>query len=183
MKHMTMKMLEEYEVNRYTMAIIPERFDKQKFSRVIELEGEFVVTMSPQDIVERSCNYFGSSLRGRIAGTKAIMGITHKSPIVVDYTNGIYLFPTTSPRQEKCAWISHAYVEEHRSNGSHNTTVIFKNNRSFHFPVSFGSFENQLYRTAQLRTKLTSRIEGEDIRHSRRKSFIIDYGKKREFSK
>jgi competence protein ComK len=155
----TMKFIREYEVNRYTMAVLPERKDEHFFSRVMEVDGEYIVAMKPIEIIERSCKFFGSSLQGRREGTKELMGITHKAPIVIDPSNVIYLFPTVSPNRPQCAWISHAYVLHHQSAGFEKTLVTFTNKQTVELPVSEGSFENQLYRTAQLRTIISSRVE------------------------
>jgi competence protein ComK len=59
-----MKFIREYEVNRYTMAVLPERKDEHFFSRVMEVDGEYIVAMKPIEIIERSCKFFGSSLQG-----------------------------------------------------------------------------------------------------------------------
>jgi competence protein ComK len=160
--------LTEYEVSPYTMAIIPEVTEEGLFSRIMELEKEYIVRKKPIDIIERSCRFFGSSLKGRQEGTKQIMGITHKAPIVIDPTNFIYFFPTTSPSRQHCAWISHSFVDNIKSNPHDETTLTFSNREEILLPVSKGSLENQLFRTAQLRTTLSSRIAPE----GRKSSFL-----------
>ncbi|MFY0760241.1 competence protein ComK [Metabacillus dongyingensis] len=56
--------LDNYIANRFTMAILPEVHKGRLYSRVIEVEKELFVKLSPQDIVNRSCSYFGSSYEG-----------------------------------------------------------------------------------------------------------------------
>lgn len=61
----TLNSFDEYEINPLTMAIIAVTDNNQKnVSLVLEVESEFYVNLSPTTIVERSCAYFGSSLRG-----------------------------------------------------------------------------------------------------------------------
>lgn len=54
--------LNNYELNFETLLIVP--YEKNK-SKVYELDGEFVVNMTPLNIIKNSCLYFGSSYEGR----------------------------------------------------------------------------------------------------------------------
>ncbi len=156
---MNKSLLTEYEISSYTMAVLPEVTENGLYSRVMEMDTDFLVKMKPIDIIEKSCRFFGSSLKGRREGTKEIMGITHKAPIVIDPTNYIYFFPTLSPNRPQCAWISHSFVQNIQSCEYDDTILVFSNQKSIQLPVSKGSLENQLYRTAQLITTLSKRIE------------------------
>lgn len=162
MKEKSTKHLEKYEINSNTAAILPFH-DKGLFSRVLEVEQEYVVTLSPKEIIENSCEYYGSSYDGRTKGTKAITGISHKPPIAIDPLNKIYFFPTHSPKRTQCAWISHRYVEEHGKIDSYKVIVTFANNMTIQLPISYNSFESQLHRTAYLRTKLLQRMKKNNI--------------------
>ncbi|MFS0864149.1 competence protein ComK [Fredinandcohnia sp. 179-A 10B2 NHS] len=103
---------------------------------------------------------------GRQEGTKEIMGITHKAPIIVEASNKIYLFPTTSPSKPQCAWLSHTYILDSTYEENEQTTVIFTNKQSIQLQISKGSFKNQLHRTAQLRTIVASRMEKQETKRS-----------------
>lgn len=152
--------ISDFEVNPYTMAIVGEKISKEMpvYTRVIEVEDEFLVKMKPSMVMDRSCKYFGSSLKGRQEGARELTGITYKVPIAVDPTNEIYMFPTISPYKDTCAWLSHTYILDYQSAGSEKTIVTFTNNKSIILDVSKGSFENQLNRTAQYRFLLSKRI-------------------------
>ncbi|WML50536.1 competence protein ComK [Neobacillus sp. PS3-34] len=65
-------------------------------------------------------------------------------------------------------WISHENVLRHRRFSSNQTLVTFQNKQSYLFPISYTSFENQLLRTALLRTKLMQRIDSME-----RKTFYL----------
>ncbi|MTH53331.1 competence protein [Bacillus mangrovi] len=156
-----MEKINKYEANRLTMAIISSAAEGALASYVLEVEKEYEVSMRPLEIVDRSCRYFGSSYMGRKTGTKDTIGITHKPPIVVDAANSIYLFPTAASSRPQCSWISHQYIEDYKSTGEAETQVTFSNQKSLILPVSIHSFENQLYRTAQLRAVISSRVENE----------------------
>ncbi|WNS76794.1 competence protein ComK [Bacillus sp. DTU_2020_1000418_1_SI_GHA_SEK_038] len=158
-KSMIPPLIEEYEVNSHTMVIMPLSYGSKIYSQIWELEDEFISPFKPIDIIRKGCISFGSSYEGRKEATKHLTGITHKAPITVDSTNSIYFFPTTSPSNTQCIWISQEHIHFHRRGDSANTQVLFKNKRSLSIPVSFNSFNNQILRTALLKTRLSKRIE------------------------
>ncbi|MDA7026021.1 competence protein ComK [Bacillus sp. CLL-7-23] len=152
-----------YEVNSSTMAVLPLNEGEKPASKVLETDRTFLVKMRPFQIIDRSCRYFGSSYAGRKAGTYEVIKISHKPPIMVDHSNNIFLFPTFSSTRPQCGWLSHAHIHEFRAAKFDNTFVTFVNGDSLELPVSITSFENQVYRTAWLRTKFLDRIEGRSI--------------------
>ena len=86
-----------YEITYDTQAIIPINKTKAK---AIENNEEYIIDNNSLEIMEHSCEYFGSSYEGRKEGTKKLLGITHKSPIIVEESRKIIFFPTTSPDKE-----------------------------------------------------------------------------------
>lgn len=154
------KSVENYIINRFTMAVLPD--SSNTCTEILEYEENLVVQKRTMEVIDQSCRYFGSSYNGRKDGTKDLMGVTHKPPIVIDPANTIYFFPTTSSTRPQCAWLSHGYVKDYYSETEHdNTVVTFTNGKQITLTMSVGSFENQLFRTAQLRTIISSRIEQE----------------------
>ncbi|WP_249365259.1 competence protein ComK [Cytobacillus citreus] len=151
-------LIEEYEINPNTMIIMPVTYGSKIYSRIMEFEDELVSPFKPFDIIKKSCLFFGSSYEGRKEATKQLTGITHKAPITIDSTNFIYFFPTTSASNPQCIWISQEHIHFHRPTDTANTNVIFKNKQSLTIPISYNSFNNQLLRTALLKTTLSSRI-------------------------
>ncbi|MFT0803559.1 competence protein ComK [Bacillus swezeyi] len=149
-----------YEVNSSTMAVLPLGEGEKPVSKILETERTFRVNMRPFQIIERSCRYFGSSYAGRKAGTYEVIKVSHKPPIMVDHSNNIFLFPTFSSTRPQCGWLSHAHVQDFCAAKYDNTFVTFVNGETLELPVSITSFENQVYRTAWLRTKFLDRIEG-----------------------
>jgi competence protein ComK len=147
------KFLTEYEINSHTMAILPAYAAKNTLvSRVLEMNNEFFVAQKPTDIVKKSCSYFGSSFRGRVEGTKALIGVTHKSPIAISASKNLFFFPTASSTRKECVWISHLHIKECKSTKNQFTRVTFINNTYIELDISIGSFENQVFRTGQLRS-------------------------------
>ncbi|HJV17246.1 MAG TPA: competence protein ComK [Bacillales bacterium] len=160
------------------MFIKPLEYGSKLYSQIYEMEDEFTSPFKPMDIIKKSCEYFSSSYEGRKDGTKQLIGITHKVPIAIDPSNFIYFFPTTSPNRSECIWVSHEHVLKYHRIASNQTEVTFQNKQSYIFPISYSSFENQLLRTALLRTKLMQRI-GQTERKS---IFLINRPKAMEAS-
>ncbi|MFC0299163.1 competence protein ComK [Geobacillus jurassicus] len=154
--------LEHFVVSRYTMAILPYFVNGDVYAKVIEEDGEYIIKQTPIDIIKHSCDYYGSSFQGRKEGTKAVIGITHKAPIAIEPANEIYVFPTASPRDSRCVWLSHMHVYRYEPAKHERTVVYFRNGKNVCLDVSYKSFVNQLYRTAQLRTKLSERMEARE---------------------
>lgn len=150
-----------YEVSPVTLAILSEKIDGRHVSLILESDEteDSHVGQSPLKIMDLACRFYGSSLKGRQDGTRDICGITHKAPISVDPSSGMYFFPTTSPQNPKCAWIAHSHVGSVIKAPNHCTKIIFKNGRSLTLEVSHGSILNQVHRTAQYRYLLDKRIK------------------------
>ncbi|WP_240501847.1 competence protein ComK [Bacillus sp. MUM 13] len=163
--------IEEYEISPFTLLIMPINYGSKIYSHIIEVEDEFISPFKPIDIIKKSCEYFGSSYEGRKDGTKELIGITHKAPIAIDPTSSVFFFPTTSPMRPKCIWLSHSHVSRYNRKDSTHTKVVFRSKQNIEVPVSSSSFGNQVLRTAQLKAKLTQRIE-----ESERKSYYLFTG-------
>jgi competence protein ComK len=153
------QLIEEYEINPNTMIIKPLPYGLKVYSQIWELGEELTSPFKPIDIIKKSCRFFGSSYEGRKEGTRQLTGITHKAPITIDPTNFIYFFPTTSPSNPECIWIAQEHILYYKRTDDGNTQAVFKNKQSFILPVSYNTFNNQLLRTALLKTTLISRIE------------------------
>ena len=146
-------MLENYEININTLAIIPI---DTKISKVIEIDNNFIVKRKTTEIVDQSCKYFGSSYIGRQEGTKNLIGINYKCPIVVEETREIIFFPTSSPRFSDCFWISLNNINSYKKfNGS--SKIIFNNNEEIIVNISYESLQNQILRATMLESVLRKR--------------------------
>lgn len=149
------------EITPLTMAILRESDANGPANTLIMEEGnEYRVFTNPTKIIDLACRFYGSSLRGRLDGTRDVSGLTHKAPIAIDPNSGMYFFPTASPLRNYCSWLSHSHIEQirQRDQGA-RAEVVFLNGKSVKLDVSYGSLQNQLYRTAQFRFALTNRMK------------------------
>ena len=137
----------EYEINKGTLAIMPNEINQ---SLVYEDEDRFLVNQSPFEIMEDSCKYFGSTYEGRKDSAKSILGAEYKVPVIVEDTDNLIVFPTTSPKSQDCIWISLKRIKFFEKVDSVNTKVIFDNNKEIIVPVSYRTLENQISRASRL---------------------------------
>lgn len=139
----------DYEITFDTQVILPV---ENNSSRIIENNESYVINVPPMQVLEHSCEYFGSSFNGRKEGTKKLLGITHKSPIIVEESRKIIFFPTTSPDRIDCVWINLEKVNKYYKSSSKKSII--------EFDVSIGSLTNQIMRASRLKYILEERISG-----------------------
>ena len=145
----------DYEVSRDTLAILP--IDKNT-TKVIELDCEIIVKESAFDIINKSCMYFGSSYQGRFKGTKSLIGVSHKAPIIIEETKGLIFFPTVSPRLEDCSWICLNNIKNSEK-CNEISKIIFDTGYELDVDISHRSLKNQILRATHLESVLRKRKE------------------------
>lgn len=151
---------DDYEISPLTMAILSLTEDDGSIStHILEVSYDYIVKKTPTKLIDEACRFFGSSLQGRMDGTRDISKITHKPPIAIDPSSGMYFFPTASPTSNHCSWIAHSHVDFIDQFGHDQTVIVFKNGKRIILDVSYGSMTNQLNRTAQFRYSLEERIK------------------------
>ena len=145
-----------YEINYDTQLLCPIDINKTK---IVEKETEYIIEVSAQKVLEHSCEYFGSSFEGRKEGTKKLLGITHKSPIIVEESRKIIFFPTSSPDNYDCMWINLEKIEKFYKTGNKRSEILFKNGNILPLDISYGSLTNQILRATRLKYILEERID------------------------
>lgn len=137
----------KYEISKGTLAIVPNEKDS---SLVYEDEERYIIDDNPFKIMEESCKYFGSTYEGRKDSAKEILGAEYKVPIIVEDSENLVVFPTTSPYSDECVWISLKRVKNFEKIDACNTKIIFDNGKEIIVPCSFRSIENQISRASRL---------------------------------
>lgn len=159
---MKVKQIEEYEVNSCTMFLEPVEYGSKIYTRIIEVDDEFLSPFKPIEIIRNSCAYFGYDYESRKKGTRLLTGIKRKIPIVIEPTNRLFFFPTTSPSRQECIWIAHDHVENYHRADRQQTSITFQNKKTYHFPVSYCTIDGQMLRTGSFKIKLMQRIENNE---------------------
>ena len=146
--------MDNYEINAATLCIIP--IDKEK-SYVYEYDKKFIVNMPIFKIIERSCLFFGSTYDGRRQSSCFILNTMHKVPIIIEETRELVFFPTNSPGNKKCMWISYNNLECVDKINSDYSMLSFKNDNKIKVAVSYFILTNQLIRCKKLKVELKNR--------------------------
>ena len=141
----------EYEINSDTLAIIP--YQKGK-SKILELNDEYIVDLTPYQVIENSCSYYGSSLNGRIKGSKNIIGSYYKLPVIVSERNNIVFFPL---KKGNCWWWINFNSVKYFEKTSNGVLVSFKNELKKYISVSYTIFNNQMLKCSRLWLVYTTR--------------------------
>ena len=145
--------MDSYEINKNTCAIVTIN---DSVTKIVEDKDDYYVNKSSFEVMEDSCNYYGSSCEGRIKGTKNILGSVYKVPIIVEETNDLVFFPTDSLKSKNCIWISLNQIRNYEKADSY-TKVYFKNGKSIILKMSINSFELQVLRANRLSAVINQR--------------------------
>ena len=145
--------MDSYEINKETCAIIGV---SEEVTKIIEKKDDCFINKKSYEVMEDSCQYYGSSCDGRIKGTKMMLGSAYKVPIIVEESNELIFFPTESPSSEKCMWIALNNIESYeRYNGF--TKVRFAEGKDIIVKMTIGAFEMQVLRANRLGSILRKR--------------------------
>ena len=145
--------MEKYEVNEETLAVIGISNNE---SKILENNKEYYLNDSAYEVMDYSCQYFGSSYIGRVDGSKKMIGANYKLPIIVEESSELIFFPITSPENNKCIWISLKGYKDVYEDGD-KTIILLKNGKKIESFISKTSIKNQLMRASRLNLILNDR--------------------------
>ncbi len=137
----------KYEINYGTLAVMP---NSRENSLIYEDENRYIIEETPFKIMEDSCKYFGSTYKGRKESAKSILGAEYKVPIIVEDSNNLIVFPTTSPESDDCVWVSLNRIKNFEAIDANNTKITFDNEKEIIVPATFRSIQNQISRATRL---------------------------------
>lgn len=143
--------MKEYEINEETMAVIPINYYQ---TLIKEIDNEYVVDKRAYEIMEDSCEYYGSTYKGRLAAAKKMLNSSYKIPIIIEESENLIFFPTKSSLLEDCCWINYNFIRKYEKDGK-KVKITFKNNEQISVDMSKLSLENQISRSSIL--ELTAR--------------------------
>lgn len=147
--------MKDYEISKETLAVIPYGKDS---SIVYEKDCNFIVNETPNNIMDDSCKYYGSSIQGRQKGTLDLTGISYKAPIIINEDGNIIFFPTSSPRLKKCCWVSLNNIESYYYDFEKNMCIIiFDNKEKIEFDMSYCVLNNQILKSHRLESIINKR--------------------------
>ncbi|MBO1511878.1 competence protein ComK [Metabacillus bambusae] len=137
-------------INENTMALIP------KYTKLAELHSTVFekykvenVSRSPLDIVEDSCDYYGSDLSGRINSAQKILKGQRMLPVIISEVNKYCMVPLCSPKNTNCIWLAYKHVIDIVPKGNHSI-IIFSNQKKLKLEINRVVLEDKLNKGARL---------------------------------
>ncbi|WJY26156.1 competence protein ComK [Sporosarcina trichiuri] len=126
-----------YLINSDTFVLQPIHADFKTTTRVIERHTEFSLPKKPIQIVRKTCELYGSSLKTRTLTARRALGNRHKTPIVVAHAfDTPYIFlPTMSPASDDNMWISYHAITDFKEESS-GCSIHLENGRIVKVNVS-----------------------------------------------
>lgn len=138
--------MKEYEINEETMAVIPINYYQ---TLIKEYDNEYIIDKKAYQIMEESCEYYGSTYKGRLTASKKMLNSSYKLPIMIEESENIIFFPTKSSLLEDCCWINYNFIKKYEKDNK-KVKIIFKNNEEISIDMSKLSLENQISRSSML---------------------------------
>lgn len=105
----------------------------------IIINGNFI-----RSILNKSCIFYGSSLNGRLKGSKDLLKCRYKLPIIISESNRLIFFPVN-----KYFWINFNMIESFKKKEIH-TIITFKNGYKRSIFVSYRVVNNQMLKCSRL---------------------------------
>ena len=145
----------DYEINCSTLLVMPD--ESNGMTKILEIDDEIVARKKCLKIIDNSCRFFGSSLEGRQEGTKSLLDVAVKAPIIVEESKNIIFFPTASPREAKCMWVSFNNLLKYTKLDKRNSKLYFEGGKEIIISVSYNIIDNQVTRCIKLEKVLFDR--------------------------
>ena len=147
--------MKNYEINDDTYAVIGKDCYS---SKVIEKDYDYNIEKDAYSVMDESCEYYGSSYKGRLKASKSILNCSYKLPILVEESTFLIFFPIKSSLEEDCIWINLNRIKSVEKNKG-KTDITFENNKKITVDASKMSIDNQIFRSSRLENLLRKRIE------------------------
>lgn len=136
----------DYIIHERTFAMISADSNYYR-TKVIEIDDVFYLREDPLTVIKNSCSHYGFALNAWNKLVKDILKRKSKLPVPILPTKGLFFVPTTSHRNEQCAWMSY-YQIAHYMQKKNNLQIILDNGHIIHSNISLNQFKLQLKRTS-----------------------------------
>lgn len=112
---------------------------------VINTDGKYLVKGNfIRSILNKSCIFYGSSLEGRLKGSKELLKCRYKLPIIISEINKILFFPVNN-----YLWINF-YMIESFVKKENRTILTFKNGYKRSIFATYRVINNQMLKCSRL---------------------------------
>lgn len=128
-------------INGKTLIIYYDNFN----TIMINTDGKIIINGNfIRSILNKSCIFYGSSLNGRLKGSKDLLKCRYKLPIIISESNRLIFFPVNN-----YFWINFNMIESFEKKENH-TIITFKNGYKRSIFVSYRVVNNQMLKCSRL---------------------------------
>lgn len=128
-------------INGKTLIIYYDNFN----TVMINTDGKIIINGNfIRSLLNKSCIFYGSSLNGRLKGSKDLLKCRYKLPIIISESNRLIFFPVN-----KYFWINFNMIESFEKKENH-TIITFKNGYKRSIFVSYRVVNNQMLKCSRL---------------------------------
>ncbi|WP_114570497.1 competence protein ComK [Exiguobacterium flavidum] len=147
------------KINAQTLALVPcyGKYGEPQ-TLVIKEGSETLEEGHPMKLIEETCLYYGSSMRGRIEAARHILGPHRKTPVLIDWEAQTIFFPTGAKEKAECIWINFKQMKSVQKNGK-QVRVEFQTGQAVETDVSAYSIERQRIKTLELAYEMQRRFK------------------------
>ena len=119
-----------------------ERTYIQKDTKFYQLRGNLV-----NKILNYSCIYYGSSLKGRLMCSKSVLNIQKRLPVVISEQKQIVMFPIKE--NDNTLWLNYKLIKDYIKEDDY-VKIIFQNEVVKKFNISYTILNNQMLKCSKL---------------------------------
>lgn len=152
-------MLKSYLINSKTSSLISYFHNGHEYSQVQDGKESFLVSQTPNEIVEASLYYFGLNLDASITSARSILKRKDQLPIVLSASKNIVLIKCDSPNQQESVWLIHSRIHDIWTDKNRQTIVQMADGHSLTIAMRPGRLQTKRHQAAFLRTTLLERQE------------------------
>lgn len=138
--------MDKYIINNNTLAI----YEKNNETIIIENYVTYHISKKALEVVNESCKYYGSSLKGRVESTNYLLGIVYKAPIIISEKLNIIFFPTLSINNVNSIWFNYHGIEKYFVDNNGNLNVFLKNGKDIKLDITSNIFNSQFLKSSRL---------------------------------
>ncbi|OED33106.1 competence protein ComK [Planococcus maritimus] len=154
-KNFKLEMNIEKEIGQETVLILPDYDEHGCLNSVMyHTDGMIKIASKPFDLIDTNLRFRGSSMRGAVEGSAAILGKLNKNPIIIDRDKGVILLPSKSAILDGCVWLSLQHIMECISLDARTTKVNLSTGSSIILDASKKSFQRRMEKAYELQFKM-----------------------------
>ncbi|EKN69268.1 competence transcription factor [Neobacillus bataviensis LMG 21833] len=171
-----MDLMYDYLINEKTVLFYGVLYENgELFTHVIDQDDEFLVAMSPVQLIDKSLISYGSSIKGALHSSAQLLGKNHRMyPIKIDACLDIWLFPTKSYKNETCIWFALNHVKRILPLGIKFTKVCLSYGHTIEIVMRESAFREKRLTAEELKEKITTNTKNSmNFMVEPKKGFVI----------